>query len=1164
MTDEQFDDVVPEKSYRMQRTNIFDDSDEGFDRFSPEVSVDEDDDDIVDDESMFAYGPNHAVHNKSKFKTRLVTFYRNGDKHFKGLTIPVNYKNYSTWETLLMYLGDKISLPYGVRHVYTLNGDPIHDIGELDDGRGYVCASGQFISRISYGRVKNSEKHWNNRKPSAGPLRKTDKLLFKRDHDKQQQEAAAASQYYSNGPTTDMQQRSWAKPRAIIVVSNTNRDSRAKILLNPRTSQSFEHVLRDMSQAVMLHNPPVKQLYTWKTEEKVHSFSQLFHEFQDHDVFIACGLEPLRRVQIPSDSSLEESDTDRDNGYTNGHDNGMPPPHQGPKYNQSHQSLQRKRPAKKLKRSDPEETYEAYQRQRRSYEESPRDSSSEDTLPPIKPKHAFTRSTEDVSTRSRHPHRQMLRRSTFKISTSQAEFPVLPKEFQTQPDEVPMEETDDNNHTPREKKEAKPSRVTQLLNVPSPEHVQSDSDLPSDFGYFQEKYAKRFKHLAPKTYYSPARLSIHGQMREFYPTDDVMTGHANPSAAPKKKLKLDWVYGYRGFDCGNNLFVLSSSELAYYVGAVVVLYDRKAHTQRHYVGHNEDIQCMALHPSGTYIATGQKEGYLPDSTAHVRVWQVSSLCTHAIIGLDCFQVGISALSFSNENEGKWLLIVDNSKNHILSVWDWNEDLLLAQNEEYELLIDPTHEIQQSQNDMVVVADFHPQIDSLIVSAGKQHLYFWTLDNNRIVRDRRSGIFEGDNPKYITCLAFSQVGEVIVGDATGTITIWGKDSETEVFCIRHKIQHAHERSVYSLCMLEDGTLLSGGGLDRRLLAWDSMRDYASVKVERLFPESAGGIRAIAPVNMGGADGVVVLGTTKNSIMIGSLRTKFNYILQGHSEELWALETHPTDSFFVTAGYDCFVMLWSAENNKLVWKVNVEKPCLSCCFDPTGAIIAVGTTVGRFVILHAANGMHVTSVQIGSDKLDAIRFSPDGSMLVMGSHDHKIYIFAVMDDGQVYRKVIALQGHGNFLTHIDWSVDNMFLRSVSGNYDLLYWDLQEMKQEGNKQKIRGIKWETNNCILGYNVMGIWPSRDRGTDINTVGRSNNHQILVAGDNYGFLSLFRYPCTSFKAESHESKHHSSHVTGTKFLFNDQVVISSGGVDAVLLQWRLVDKKGRAHYDSI
>lgn len=46
----------------------------------------------------------------------------------------------------------------------------------------------------------------------------------------------------------------------------------------------------------------------------------------------------------------------------------------------------------------------------------------------------------------------------------------------------------------------------------------------------------------------------------------------------------------------------------------------------------------------------------------------------------------------------------------------------------------------------------------------------------------------------------------------------------------------------------------------------------------FPEYAGGIRSIALVNPGSADGKMLIGTTRNHIMQGSLQTKFVYVTQ----------------------------------------------------------------------------------------------------------------------------------------------------------------------------------------------------------------------------------------------------------------------------------------------
>jgi hypothetical protein len=53
---------------------------------------------------------------------------------------------------------------------------------------------------------------------------------------------------------------------------------------------------------------------------------------------------------------------------------------------------------------------------------------------------------------------------------------------------------------------------------------------------------------------------------------------------------------------------------------------------------------------------------------------------------------------------------------------------------------------------------------------------------------------------------------------------------------------------------------------------------------------------------------------------------------------------------------------------------QKPCSSMCIENKGRLIALGTTAGRFIILNAYNGMHVTSVQVCADQIDAVAFSP----------------------------------------------------------------------------------------------------------------------------------------------------------------------------------------------
>ena len=62
------------------------------------------------------------------------------------------------------------------------------------------------------------------------------------------------------------------------------------------------------------------------------------------------------------------------------------------------------------------------------------------------------------------------------------------------------------------------------------------------------------------------------------------------SPAPAQKLRLEWVYGYRGRDARSNLYLLPTGEMVYFVAAVVVLFNAEEHSQRHYLGHTEDIK----------------------------------------------------------------------------------------------------------------------------------------------------------------------------------------------------------------------------------------------------------------------------------------------------------------------------------------------------------------------------------------------------------------------------------------------------------------------------------------------------------------------------------------------------------------------------------------------
>ncbi|GFG29599.1 hypothetical protein Cfor_01055 [Coptotermes formosanus] len=172
----------------------------------------------------------------------------------------------------------------------------------------------------------------------------------------------------------------------------------------------------------------------------------------------------------------------------------------------------------------------------------------------------------------------------------------------------------------------------------------------------------------------PIRVTIRGLRRTFYPP---LHHPPHDNSPPEKRLQINWVYGYRGMDSKRNLWVLPTGEMLYFVAAVAVLYDRDEDTQRHYVGHTEDIQCMDLHPSREMVASGQRAGRNRKTQAHIRIWSTETLLTLYVFGMGEFEIGVSAVAFSQLNGGSYVLAVDAGRERILSVWQWQWGHLLG-------------------------------------------------------------------------------------------------------------------------------------------------------------------------------------------------------------------------------------------------------------------------------------------------------------------------------------------------------------------------------------------------------------------------------------------------------------------------------------------------------
>lgn len=78
--------------------------------------------------------------------------------------------------------------------------------------------------------------------------------------------------------------------------------------------------------------------------------------------------------------------------------------------------------------------------------------------------------------------------------------------------------------------------------------------------------------------------------------------------APRSQLRLEWVYGYRGHQCRNNLWYTASGEIVYFVAGVAVVYGVADRRQRFFLEHDDDI-----------VRSDQSSGMPKFSMCHFRV-----------------------------------------------------------------------------------------------------------------------------------------------------------------------------------------------------------------------------------------------------------------------------------------------------------------------------------------------------------------------------------------------------------------------------------------------------------------------------------------------------------------------------------------------------------------
>ncbi|ETV84876.1 hypothetical protein, variant [Aphanomyces astaci] len=563
-----------------------------------------------------------------------------------------------------------------------------------------------------------------------------------------------------------------------------------------------------------------------------------------------------------------------------------------------------------------------------------------------------------------------------------------------------------------------------------------------------------------------------GAIRE--PTN--WTSKPDDNEAPLSSLELSFVYGYRGFDTRNNLsFGAGANTIIYHAAALGIVYDKQHHRQIFHYGHTDDIMCLAVHPEGHLVASGER-----GRTPKVILWDANSGSSLCVLS-GFHKRGVSHVAF-------------NTKGDLLATHGMDDDHSIA--------------IYNLQGKLVAKATASKQsilgiafMDKDGISVGEKSVLFWSVSQSN-VSVKKGSFGKGDSRSTVLCAVFV-LGEAVTGQADGSLYQWkGRN------CIA--LVKGHEGAVNCLCYDVTTKSLLSGGKDGVIKFWGASFEVLMQFDLKSASGGGGSIRSLSIDN-----GKVLFGTQACEICevdVTDLRkpaVPMRTFIEGHGGgELWGLGAHPEKQQIVTAGDDGIVRLWDAPNRSCLAKLPLHKKCRAVGLSPDGNHIAVGAMDGSVTILKGGLEGVVVELRVSIKAISVVKYSFDGKTLAVGSHDQRIYLYTA----PAYSKRCVLRGHSSYITHLDFTLDTHYLQSNCGAYELLFWDVASGKQVTSANTLRDVKWHTWTCTLGWPVQGIWPERADGTDINGACRSNSHKSLMTVDDSGHVNLFRYPCVQPK----------------------------------------------------
>ncbi|CAM9330895.1 unnamed protein product, partial [Chrysoparadoxa australica] len=204
--------------------------------------------------------------------------------------------------------------------------------------------------------------------------------------------------------------------------------------------------------------------------------------------------------------------------------------------------------------------------------------------------------------------------------------------------------------------------------------------------------------------------------------------------------------------------------------------------------------------------------------------------------------------------------------------------------------------------------------------------------------------------------------------------------------------------------------------------------------------------------------------------------------------------------------------------------------------------------------------ITELSGPGGPVTALRFSPTGAVLAVGSEDKTVHLFGTAEkEWAMSGKCAAM---GGAVISIDFTADGAWLRANSDALDMAVFNAEtgETAAEGYAA-LRGedgqalIEWASATCTMTYGTQGV----EAGITSADV-LKGEVPLLVTGENCGRVILYKFPCLTEAPDGSSSSSFTAHagpVGAISLSGEGSHCISTGSADRCICQWTVEVDEG-------